>query len=479
MLSPFPSFGHCSKSNGKWLRPASSHHEHPMLALTLQSRPLFFLFCTTLLFSAAGCAGEKVIQGETFEDLTPHQTYALSLQNAGLHETALGAAWLDAGKTTPLQATSIEFPFREVGFFDPTEVSSRSYYIEVDQGQRLDVAVRLDKGEEATLFVDLFETPEDSSAALRHVAAADSMQVIRVEAKRPQRYLLRVQPELLRGGRYTLDIRVDASLGFPVAGKSTSAIQSFWGAPRDGGERTHKGVDIFARKGTPVVAIAPGYVARIDETPRGGKVIWVRDAFRNQAYYYAHLDEHWVAPNSRVMPGDSLGTVGNTGNAITTPPHLHFGIYTTRRAVDPYPYISPVNQEPPQLAASMDQLGKWVRVKSEVARLRKGPGRTHEYVDELPEQTALHVRSIAGSWYHVALPDGRKGFVLGRLTEDAQDPLQSMQLIAGRPVRLAASQSAISIDSVATNSEVDVFGRFGNYVGITAPSGKTGWISMD
>ena len=53
----------------------------------------------------------------------------------------------------------------------------------------------------------------------------------------------------------------------------------------------HKGVDIFATTGTPVVAISDGFVARVDQTVVGGKVIWVRDAKRNQAYYYAHLDE--------------------------------------------------------------------------------------------------------------------------------------------------------------------------------------------
>ena len=47
------------------------------------------------------------------------------------------------------------------------------------------------------------------------------------------------------------------ALVFPVAGKK-AAVGSFWGAPRDGGKRKHEGIDVFAKKGTPVVAISNG-----------------------------------------------------------------------------------------------------------------------------------------------------------------------------------------------------------------------------
>ena len=174
------------------------------------------------------------------------------------------------------------------------------------------------------IFIDLYEIPEAVEEPPRHVATADSSNAIIIEPRDDLNYLVRLQPELLRGGKYRIDIEADASLEFPVAGHSTNHIYSFWGAPRDGGRRSHEGVDIFADIGTPVVAISPGYVSRLDETKIGGKVIWVRDAKRNQAYYYAHLDEFLIEPGTRVNAGDTLGTVGNTGNAIFTPPTSSF-----------------------------------------------------------------------------------------------------------------------------------------------------------
>lgn len=129
-----------------------------------------------------------------------------------------------------------------------------------------------------------------------------------------------------------------AGMVFPVAGKK-SIIGSFWGAGRDGGKRKHEGIDIFARKGTPVVAVADGIVMDAGITPRGGKTVWLRSSNDNHYYYYAHLDKQLVQFGQSVKQGQHLGTVGNTGNAKLTPPHLHFGIYSYTGAIDPLPYV--------------------------------------------------------------------------------------------------------------------------------------------
>jgi len=128
-----------------------------------------------------------------------------------------------------------------------------------------------------------------------------------------------------------------AALAFPVAGKRSS-IGSFWGDVRDGGARSHEGIDIFAKKGTPVVAVCDG-VAYTGVGPRGGNYVWLRSWDYPWTAYYAHLDKHGVKNGQLVKKGDVLGTVGKTGNAKTTPPHLHFGIYTWLGAVNPLPYI--------------------------------------------------------------------------------------------------------------------------------------------
>ena len=131
---------------------------------------------------------------------------------------------------------------------------------------------------------------------------------------------------------------ISKSLVFPVAGKK-SVIGSFWGAVRDGGKRKHEGIDIFARKGTPVVAVSDGIIVSKGSTPRGGKVLWLQSTQHPVTVYYAHLDQYKVRNGQFVRKGQVIGTVGNTGNARYTPAHLHFGIYKYTGPVNPLPYV--------------------------------------------------------------------------------------------------------------------------------------------
>jgi len=112
-----------------------------------------------------------------------------------------------------------------------------------------------------------------------------------------------------------------------------------WGAARPGGRR-HEGVDIFAPRGTPIRATTRGVVTRVGENAIGGRTVTVMGP-GGFNHYYAHLDRYGnVRPGSWVNAGDVIGYVGNTGNARTTPPHLHYGVYTpTWQAVNPYPLL--------------------------------------------------------------------------------------------------------------------------------------------
>lgn len=130
--------------------------------------------------------------------------------------------------------------------------------------------------------------------------------------------------------------RTVARVAPPVDG---AAVHSTWHAPRPGGRR-HEGIDLFARRGTPVRSATRGVVWKVGQDALGGNVVTVLGdgpAF----YYYAHLDGFAVGlrRGDRVAVGTPLGQVGNTGNARTTPPHLHFGVYRIgalrTRAVDP------------------------------------------------------------------------------------------------------------------------------------------------
>ncbi|HVG06000.1 MAG TPA: M23 family metallopeptidase [Burkholderiaceae bacterium] len=138
------------------------------------------------------------------------------------------------------------------------------------------------------------------------------------------------------------------ALPLPVQGVSMRTVRDTYGAPRPG-DRTHRGVDIFAPRGTPVVSSTRGIVARIGENSLGGTVVWVLGPGGDR-HYYAHLNSvAAITTGQRVVPGDVLGTVGTTGNARGTPPHLHYGVY--RRAlgaINPFPLLvdTPVRAKP-------------------------------------------------------------------------------------------------------------------------------------
>jgi murein DD-endopeptidase MepM/ murein hydrolase activator NlpD len=126
---------------------------------------------------------------------------------------------------------------------------------------------------------------------------------------------------------------------FPVFGEN-GQFSSDYGAPR-AGTGWHQGNDVFAPIGTPVLAVADGVLSKVGVNTLGGNRLWLTDDLGN-AYYYAHLSGYaaHVADGVRVKTGEIIGFVGNTGQAITTPPHLHFEIHPgDGPSVDPYPYL--------------------------------------------------------------------------------------------------------------------------------------------
>ena len=145
-------------------------------------------------------------------------------------------------------------------------------------------------------------------------------------------------------------VGVGSGLVIPVAGVAAEDLFNSWDFPRSGG-RTHKGIDIMAEVGRPVIAAAPGVVqdrfgsgikCRIVGHAEYNKptksVIVLGDDGRN--YFYTHLHTILTTAGTRVEAGDLLGTVGETGNACGTPPHLHFSIDEGRATVtNPYPEL--------------------------------------------------------------------------------------------------------------------------------------------
>lgn len=128
-------------------------------------------------------------------------------------------------------------------------------------------------------------------------------------------------------------------LPIPVQGVKARQISDTWGTAR-GASRTHQGTDIFAKRGTPVLSSTEGVILSTGVNTLGGNVVWVLGPAMSR-HYYAHLERYGdYQANDWVQAGDIIGYVGNSGNAKTTPPHLHYGIYLSGQgAVNPYPYL--------------------------------------------------------------------------------------------------------------------------------------------
>ncbi|HEX2533516.1 MAG TPA: M23 family metallopeptidase, partial [Chitinophagaceae bacterium] len=275
-----------------------------------------------ILFFLWSCSGTG---GGRFNQRSAHAAYGNRLEEAGLHQTALGRQWFAAAARALGQPVRITLPYREQGFFPAEDPRAAGLLFDLPAGAKLEVKLEREAADSLLLFAELWEAGPQPRLLETMDTAKD---VLSYETDEARSLILRLQPELLGAGAYNLSLTTGPSLQFPVAGPA-ARVGSIWGDPRDAGARNHEGIDIFAPKGTPAVAAADGYITRVNENRLGGLVVWLRPKGKNYTLYYAHLDRQLVTDGQRVQAGDTVGLVGNTGNARTTPPHLHFGIYAS------------------------------------------------------------------------------------------------------------------------------------------------------
>jgi peptidoglycan LD-endopeptidase LytH len=140
----------------------------------------------------------------------------------------------------------------------------------------------------------------------------------------------------------------ERGLAVPVLGVYPDQLRDSFNERRSGA-RVHRAVDIFAPRGTPVLAADDGRVARVGRNALGGLTVYAVDDAERFVYYYAHLDQYraGLAPGMRLAKGDVIGYVGTTGNAPRDAPHLHFQVMRAGAArrwwegipLDPRPYF--------------------------------------------------------------------------------------------------------------------------------------------
>lgn len=135
------------------------------------------------------------------------------------------------------------------------------------------------------------------------------------------------------------------ALALPVAGIDAGKLKDTFQDMRDG--HPHEALDIMAPRGTPVMAVDEGNVAKLFTSQRGGLTVYQFNDARDLCYYYAHLERYakGLREGMLLRRGDVLGYVGSTGDASPGAPHLHFAVFRSGperqwwkgTAIDPLP----------------------------------------------------------------------------------------------------------------------------------------------
>jgi len=380
------------------------------------------------LFALSGCKEETTIVPPPYQPTSAYDGYRHGLVEAGLGNSKLAKAWLSEG---------------EICLNSPTHV--RLPYSETKRGQKIEMQLSIADSIGCQAFLDLYRVTNDTLDPYIHVASADSTRTLGFEPLVDGEYILRLQPELLESGRFKLEIKEVTVFEFPMA-------------ERDAGKRIHEGNDIFAARHTPIIAATSGVISYAGEKGLGGKQIYIRDDQRDLAVYFAHLEDIFVKDGDIVQKGDTIGTNGNSGNAATTNPHLHFGIYAEEGAIDPYHYIVPNRREEREIKSDPTWTGKLVRTRNK-AYFDNVNYRYRNLRDSVPIHTIMTAHAAWSRSYRVTLPDGREGYVRSGDLTLAEEPFRNRKADEAYDIVRAIGGDIVE-GEIGENERYQVLGRF-------------------
>ena len=430
-----------------------------------------FLF-SLLILSSCNPSGT----GSLFKKRSAHQVYAQRLQEAGLDKTAMGRSWLLEAESSLEKSVPVSIPYQEAGYFAAENVEAASFRFEAKRGEKLTITLKKKSAENMMIFMDLFSKQLNSKNADLIAFADTSGNPIKYDVDEAGFYFLRLQPELLKSGEYTLSITSGPSLAYPIKAPGKNHVKSVWGDSRDANSRKHEGIDLFAKFRTPVVAAAAGRITRVNTTNLGGKVVWLKPDGKNYTLYYAHLDTQLVQAGQLLEEGDILGLMGNTGNAKGTLPHLHFGIYTFGGAVDPLPFVNRKIELLADISASKEYLNTTLRTTSVNTQLYSSPNQK-TMLRTLPAQTILVVKAASSNFYKVSLPNGESGYVSSQLVTAIYNPIRKITLLVSQPLLNKPDTTALHKTVLSSGKSLNILGSFQNYYLVNDQDNNTGWIS--
>ncbi|MCJ7680659.1 MAG: M23 family metallopeptidase, partial [Candidatus Aminicenantes bacterium] len=219
-------------------------------------------------------------------------------------------------------------------------------------------------------------------------------------------------------------------------------------------------------------------VQRVTESEIGGRTIWLYDTKRSLNMYFAHLQTQDVTEATIIEAGQTIGTIGNSGNARTTPPHLHFGIYVRGEGpVDPFHFINRIDNHLSPIRADQNNVGQWVRLKAP-ARLRSTIRNGGEPVAALNTACPLQVMAASGRSYRVRLPDGRAGYIPADQVEMVEKPIRNLTPVVSGPLLASPEAGAAEKASVFNGEELGILAVYEGYWLVETEEGLTGWIPV-
>lgn len=377
-----------------------------------------------LLIALAAC---KPVPVSHWFPATPQEHYERALYKAKMEKTSAGQTWLRMSTAVLSDSIAAAAPHQERLFLGDS-IPAQAFRLTVPEGRRLVISPNRANGDSTSrLFMELFKIKRNGKPQRLEYLKDNASSITYANVHRDT-LLLKVQTGLSEVAAVSIAISTQPTLAFPVAGQSMSGVISFWGADRDAGTRLHEGIDIRAKRGTPAIAARSGFITQVGTNSLGGKVIFLSATDSPYSFYYAHLDSQLVSTGQHVMMGDTLGLIGNTGNASTTSPHLHFGIYSRGSgAVNPLPFIDDRAEKLPGIPEHSRWLGDTVIIKKKANLYASPRFDPDQKIATLSANTVVRVVGEMARGYRVKTAGGKTGYV----------PTVPLQKHSGKPVGIS------------------------------------------
>jgi len=322
--------------------------------------------------SAARAVGRyEATQQELEVAVADHMAAQQSLDDAEAESTVADDSAADRVRTIYMTGGTMAMYASVLDATDPHDALARianiNAVVDADADTAQDASARLEKAEDATARlrkaalarVQLEQRASDEASAIQRLLAQQERLV--ADADKTVKALLAAEKRRIEQARARARAREAARLARLRGSSSGDRTQPYrpaggryscpvglnshfvdtWHAPRSGGRR-HQGTDVFAPYGSPAYAVTYGVIDDWGNGGLGGITLWLR-ADNGDRYYYAHNSRNVARVGTRVSPGQVIAYVGNTGNARTTPPHVHFEAHPGGgAAANPYPFLAAI-----------------------------------------------------------------------------------------------------------------------------------------